>query len=459
MVNIKTKPKIVENYNLFVIPSWGQLLGYPTLGKYSNHNVSKISQDLVIFFGGAECSVQTEMGSVYYLFGLGYYYTKFELQSGRYITDNRQLTGLILSDFVYDYLATSKNVTLEDDRDVIVSENLFKLPIDLSFKSENKRTFIQGTLMRNLFIPFKDVFLEFMDTLKNPKVFRIDKTGPILLSTHWESFNQLLLSSEMDDEMKESYLSPTAGLHGVAYDSKQHLEQFYSRKDLKFIEDVILYLKMVYSAIDYDPMYLFSILVNASIKLRSRKISPTFKKNKKSKYKLPKESVFLSAEARMDSFVDWPEMFKRKTKAELEGSVVHEESKLYQPKEDEKEISNVPVFREEQKEFKIRTMKRPKVFAKPLPIIPTSNTLDILLVIREIVYQDYDIRSIARALETGRDYIKTMILHSNILWEMSKFANLYRDVEPNLGLSSKEKSELIEQIERWINLMNKKQSS
>ncbi|GAG60729.1 unnamed protein product, partial [marine sediment metagenome] len=78
-----------------------------------------------------------------YLFGLGYYYTKFELQSGRYITDNRQLTGLVLPDFVYDFLSTSKNVTLENDRDVIVSDNLFKLPIDLSFKSENKRTFIQ----------------------------------------------------------------------------------------------------------------------------------------------------------------------------------------------------------------------------------------------------------------------------------------------------------------------------
>lgn len=39
---------------------------------------------------------------------------KFELKSGRDITDNRQLTGLILSDFVYDHLATSKNITLEN---------------------------------------------------------------------------------------------------------------------------------------------------------------------------------------------------------------------------------------------------------------------------------------------------------------------------------------------------------
>ena len=104
-------------------------------------------------------------------------------------------------------------------------------------------------------------------------------------------------------------------------------------------------------------------------------------------------------------------------------------------------------------------MKRPTVFAKQLPIIPTSNSLEILLVIKDIVNQDYDIRSIARALETARDYIKSMILHSNVLWEMSKYVNLYMKVEPNVGLSSKEKDELMEQIERWINLISKIKST
>ncbi|GAH66001.1 unnamed protein product, partial [marine sediment metagenome] len=40
MVTIKAEPNIFESYNFFVIPSWGNLLGYPTLGNYSNHNVS-----------------------------------------------------------------------------------------------------------------------------------------------------------------------------------------------------------------------------------------------------------------------------------------------------------------------------------------------------------------------------------------------------------------------------------
>ena len=166
----RIEPNILECHIFFVIPSWGNLLGYPALGHYSNHNVSKISHDLVIFFSGAECSVQTERGTLYYLFGLGYYYVKFELQSGRYVTDNRQLTGLILTDFVYDYLSTLKNITLENDRDVIVSENLFKIPLDLSNKSENKRTFIQGTLMRNLFIPYKNIFIDLGGVIQNYKI-------------------------------------------------------------------------------------------------------------------------------------------------------------------------------------------------------------------------------------------------------------------------------------------------
>ncbi|MHA1478523.1 MAG: hypothetical protein ACTSPU_10020 [Promethearchaeota archaeon] len=442
MATIKAKPKILENYNFFVIPSWGNLLGYPTLGNYSNHNVSKISQDLVIFFGGVDCSVQTEKGALYYLFGLGYYYTKFELQSGRYITDNRQLTGLVLSDFVYDFLSTSKNITLENDRDVIVSENLFKLPIDLSFKSENKRTFIKGTLMRNLFIPYKDIILEFMETLRNPLSFQVNKTGPI-----------------MDYEMKTKYLSSTAGLTRITFDSKKHLEQYFSPQNLQYVEELVLKLKRVYSTIEYDPMYLFSILVNASVRLRSEIGSSNVQKIERSNERMPKESVLLSAESRMNSFVDWPENFKRKTKDELEKSVVQVISKLYQPKEVDKETIKTKEFRGEPEEFKIRTMKRPTVELKPLPTIPTSNTLDILLAIKNIVNQDYDVRSIGRAIEIARDYIKSMILHSNILWEMSRFANLYQRAEPNVGLSSKEKFELVEQIDKWINLISKIQPS
>jgi len=450
MTNYKPEPSILESFDLFVIPSWGHLLGYPTLGNYSHQDVLKISQDFVIFFSAAECAVETEKGTLYYLFGLGYYYTKFELQNGKYITDNRQLTGLILSDFVYDYLSCSKNVNLEDDRDIIVSENLFKLPIDLSFKSENKRTFIQGTLMRNLFIPYKNIILEFMETLRSPLSFQIQKTGPILLSTYWDSYNDILITPEMYHEMKNS----TAGINEIIPDSLRHLKKYFSIQNLKYIEELLLKLKRVYSTIDFDPMYLISILINAALKLGKEINLSSIQKVEKAQKRMPKESIFLSAEPRMNSFVDWPEKFRRRTKDEIERSVVQVKTRLYHPEEEDKETIKVDRFEREQKQFKIRTMKRPSVKIKTLPIIPTSNSLDILLVLKEIANQDYDIRSIARALEIARDYIKSMVLHSNVLWEMGKLINLYQKAELNEGLSSKEKLELIEQIEKWINLMS-----
>ena len=65
------------------------------------------------------------------------------------------------------WMATSKNITLENDPDVIIADKLIKIPLDLSNKSITQRSFIKGSLMRNLFIPHKDIFLEFMETIKS----------------------------------------------------------------------------------------------------------------------------------------------------------------------------------------------------------------------------------------------------------------------------------------------------
>ncbi|MFX0073407.1 MAG: hypothetical protein ACFFAO_20200, partial [Candidatus Hermodarchaeota archaeon] len=271
MSNQIVKSKIIPHNMFLVIPSWGSLLGYPTLGEYANHQVSSISQDLVIFLAGLECAISTDIGTSYCLFGLGYYYTKFELQSGRYITDNRLLTGLVLADYVYDHLATSINITLENDRDVIVGEKLFKVPIDMSLKSENKITFIQGTFMRNLFIPYKDIILEFMQAIRDPKSFQIDKNGHKILSTSWNTYNQILISGEMEYESKIKYIEPTAGLYGIVLGVDKFLNQYFTPLELQTIRNTILRLKDIYSSIEYDPMFLFSIIEKSAPFLKSPK--------------------------------------------------------------------------------------------------------------------------------------------------------------------------------------------
>ena len=444
--------KLINNNSFFVIPSWGNLLGYPTLGKYAHHNISKISQDLVVFLGGTECAISTEKGTLYYLFGLGYYYLKFELQSGRYITDNRQLTGLILSDFVYDHLATSKNITLENEKDVIVSENLFKLPIDLSHKTESKKTFIQGTLMRNLFIPYKDVFLEFMESIKNPQSFLIERNKHMLLSTHWDFYNQILISKEK--ELKTNYLQATAGLDNITTGVNILLNQYFNSSQLQEINNTVKHFKEVFSSIEYDPMYLFSIIENGAKFLRGGTPIPSLEKEISKK--MPKESILISAESAMESFREWPDIFRRQSKEQLEKSFIPEETVKYQPKEPiGLQKPAVGEFKKKDKDFELRTVKRPFVGFKPLPTIPIDNLLDILATLRKVVEEDFDIKSIGKTLEIARDNIKREVLHANFLWDMSKYSNVYQRIEPNVGLGFNEKEDLLREIDYWIKISQK----
>jgi len=445
--------KLINNNIFFVLPSWSNLLGYPTLGRYTNHDVSRISQDLVIFLGGIECAISTERGTLYYLFGLGYYYVKFELQSGIYITDNRQLTGLIFPDFVYDHLATSENLTLETDRDVIIGEKLFKLPIDMSFKSENKITFIQGTLMRNVFITYKDIFLEFMEMIRNPNSFQLDKCGHMLLSTHWDFYNQILISGDMDNKTKTSYLNATAGLNGITIGASQHLNANFTPTELKKINKTISKLKSVYSSIEYDPMFLFSIIENSSSLLKTSEHFTFNLEDDRTYKKMPKESIFISAEKNMNIFKEWPVQLRRQTKEQLESTFVPRETRIYQPKIKEKlEKPSVLKFMLKEEDFELMNIKRPFVEFKPLPYMPQHKPLENLFTLKKMIEENYDIRTIGKAFGVARNNIKKKFLHVNYLWNLSKYANMYHRAEPNLGLNSKEKVELLGEIDNWVKI-------
>ena len=460
------KSRLYSNNMLFIIPSWGDLLGYPTLGKYVHHYVSKIQSDLILFFSCLDSTITIEKSSefeseprtLHYLFGLGYYYTKFELQSGRYITDNRQLTGLILSDFVYDHMATSKNITLEDDPDVIIGNKLVKVPIELSNKSTTQKTFIKGALMRNFFIPYKDIFLEFMETIKNPGSYQLEN-GHILLSTHRDHFNKILISTYMMEDKRKTFMNNTAGINEIILGANRHLKTIFSSSERQEIHDKILYMKAIYSQLDFDPMYLFSIIDNASEVIISKPSLSLRYKTPLTANKKIKESVFFSAENRINSFIEWPEEFHRNTKEELESLAVDDELREHPPlvkiskaiEEDvipSTKIDN-DVLSEEEK-FELRTQKRPIVETKTLPKPEKDDVFIILLYLKEIIEKDYDIQSIGKAFGIARDRLRNIILQSKFMWEMSKYANLYQREEPNLGLSQKEKNELLEKINSWI---------
>ena len=452
----KLENKLYPNNSLFIIPSWGDLLGYPTLGSYVNHPVSKIESDIVIFFSGYDYSIETTKGTLYYLFGLGFHFLKFELESGKYVTDSRILTGLILPDFVYDHMATSSNITLEEDQDVIIAEKVIKVPIHLSHKPENHLTFIKGALMRNVFIPNKDIFLEMMDKIRKAESYQISMDGHKLLSSHWNSYDQILVSDKMRSKADSSYINLTAGLEGIHFIADEILQEALSPNNLSIIEDNIKTLKDTYSNLEFDHMYLFSLLEKASLMLgpdipiSSEEINDLTKTTSKN-------SIFASAEERIFEFKSWPIQFPRKAKEEPISLPKLVEQPSYQ------EVKESPTYKVEtadtrnleQESFELETMKSDKVEFKPLPPPPRAEIKKILKYLKNVVEGNYEMRSLGEAFEIAREALRQIgvsatTLHQKKVWEMSKYANIYIKKEPGFGLAIKEQSELARKIDEWI---------
>jgi hypothetical protein len=460
--------RLIPNNMIFIIPSWGDLLGYPTLGKYVGHNVAKIITDIVIFFGGAECAVETKKGTIYFIFGLGYYYTKFELphdvelSRGKYIIDNRLLTGLILSDFVYDHLASSKDITLEDDKDVIIAEKVIKIPIDLSFKTEGRQTLIKGAIMRNIFIPHKDIFLDFMDKIRDPESYNLDNKGHLLLSSSRDYYNKIIVSDKMKVYVSSGYMEATAGLDGIHYGIDEYLPKILSLIELQKIEEITSLLKKTYAKIEYDPMYPYSILENVSKILKSKATPISLLESPSIPTSPLKKSVLISGQSRLNSFIDWPHEFPRNLKEEIEViQAVEDSTKVSHAEKVESstyqiDSSMIKDYREpqrEQQKFKLRVEKSESVEAKPLPPVPTEDIEQILLYIKQIIEENFDMPSVGRALGLARDSIKNLypVEYSTIKWELSKWANIYEKRESFLGLPPKDKKELLEGVGKWIN--------
>ncbi|MFX0036764.1 MAG: hypothetical protein ACFE9I_14130 [Candidatus Hermodarchaeota archaeon] len=453
----KIENKLFPNNSLFMIPSWSDLLGYPTLGIYVHHPVLKIVSDTVIFFSSYDYSIETTEGTLYYLFGLGYYFLKFELEAGKYITDNRILTGLVLPDFVYDHMATSVNITLEEDRDVIIAEKVIKVPIDLSNKSENHLTFIKGALMRNIFIPNKDIFLEMMERIRKQNSYQIDKDGHMLLSTNWNFYNQILVSEKVRENLDTSYLDSTAGLDGIIFGADQLLQETISHENLSIIEGSIYSLKNVYSNLEFDPMYLFSIIEKASRELTSYIHQISSEQKDSIKKITSKESIFASAEDRLYAFVSWPIQFKRKARKEPPTLPRGVEQPIYLQKGKIQSIDIGTVKSPDyiQEEFELDTLKSEKVEFKPLPDPPAADIKQILLYLKKVIGENYEMQSVGKAFEISRESIRQLgvsatTTQQNKIWEMSKYSNIYLKKERGFGLPIKEKQELIQKIDSWL---------
>jgi len=445
---------IIPYNNLLIIPSWGELMGYPTLGNYLSQKVSKILTDIVIFYAGSECTLETDEGKIHLIFGLGYYYTKFEINPGEYITDFRQLTGLILSDFVVNFMAKSKNLSTSDDKDIIFKENIIKVPLNLSNISENALTFVKGALMRNIFTPNKEIFLEMMKHISDPDSYQIEKFGHQILSSHPESYNKILISNKMEDFPNPSYFESTAGIESINYGFDEFAMEHFIHQDLDLIKLNIQLLKQVYSKVEIDPMYLFSIIENSANQLNSLFVNKVLPEEEKLPPVDTVEAIFNTAEYYFKTNVEWPEKFKRKSKLYHEAMVQPPKLKKFNYTASSLEKTKIPINYkggpiEEKEKFELSFLKNEPVEIKSLPQTPEGNITEILNYLRSIVEGDYDMISVGNAFNLARENIRKLILQSDYMWDMSKIANYLLRQKP-LGLNQRDKKDYLEKINIWI---------
>ncbi|MBD3210998.1 MAG: hypothetical protein GF311_00170 [Candidatus Lokiarchaeota archaeon] len=422
----------------------------PISGSYQHHSIQNIKNDIVIFFGGKECSISTVNGYLHSLFGLGYYYTKFEIQSQNYITDHRELTGLILSDFVYDHLATSDSVAFQDDAEVIFTDLVVKVPLNLSHKSDTKKTFIKGTLMRNLFIPYKDIFLEMMNYIKKSDSYQIKNDGVMVLNADWNIFNKILISKRMQDSKKNKFINPTAGITQIEVGVDRYLQNIFSPSEIIEIEEKVKKLKEIFTSIELDPTYLFSLIENTSKHLPTPPINSE-EYQKSSPYK---KSILISAGSRLNEYKAWP----LKLEADIEKDYTSKVKVEYENKnkfnvqieEDSLKNNNMESFSTPKEgDFILRSMRPNIVKEKKLPE-PSINTIDdILDYLIKVINEDYDMPTLGRAFEIAHQKLLKIVLYVDYMWEMSKLANIYKKKNPNLGLSEKEKENLLRKIYDW----------
>ena len=89
--------------------------------------------------------------------------------------------------------------------------------------------------------------------------------------------------------------------------------------------------------------------------------------------------------------------------------------------------------------FELETLKSEKVELKPLPNPPKPDIKQILLYLKQVIENNYDLRSIVQAFEIARETSRQMgvsstTTHQTKIWEMSKYANIYLKKESGFGL-------------------------
>jgi hypothetical protein len=431
------------------MPSWGAVLGFQTLGEYFHQPVAEIQNDPLIFFACSECAVTTSKGTVYYLFGIGQYAVKFKVDQGGYIRDNKLITAIALADFVYDHIATATPLSIITNPEITVNQKVYRIPLHLKFVSEQNKSLVKGLLMRNLFVPFKEVLLEFFGKLKSDRVSALIQAGPLTLSATTESFNTLLLPDSMKGHPDKTYTQLTAGLQTLQYQPIAAILPQISADQLREITDRIGRYYDVLKNIQYDPMDLYSLFDNAGNILRI-KLPPS--KNVISAIAGNKAWILQSAAPRLNETKQWIPEIVRNTRLDADYAARLDKASLPEViKVEEYDLGDYKGSVQTREEaMPIRQTQNPIVEVVPAPDVPDGDIEILLTYIRDVIMGDFPMPALAEAFERARDKLRKLVLQADYIWELSKWVNKYQRQPQNLGLSPKEKTDMYEMASKWV---------
>jgi hypothetical protein len=305
--------------------------------------------------------------------------------------------------------------------------------------------------MRQVFIPYKEVIMEFMKKIQSDETFPIHS----LLCATYENFDEILLGVRLNPETMKHYRKRVPGIFRIEYGAEQLLHKAFNNDEIGMIGKIIMNQEKTYSTLPFNPIQLNSLLESASFALESNFPNPQEPPQKPTRRL--KAAILYSA-AENETITPWPDVIPSLEKAEISPSMMPKSEitgisdKIYEgPDFASIDVGDYQMGGHPNEEsFELREFTHKKAKSRPLPEIPTNNIVQILETIEKMVKEDYSILDIGKTIEVARDNIRKITLHTDFMFEMGKYANMYSKSEPQIAFNHKEKERFLEVVHEWV---------
>jgi hypothetical protein len=183
---------------ILLIKDWSKISGLkresiaymhsPLLEVRRNFVIIAISSANIVGKGGAEPPYVL-------LTGPGLYDIEFSIQKGMYVSQSREITGLILSASDWDKMRTAKK-DYDGTSALILNELVAEIPLSMIDRPSSLQSYERGLIANMVLTPYKDAFTSLKNACSKSSSYP-EEHGPKLLSTHTRFNNEILVGQEI----------------------------------------------------------------------------------------------------------------------------------------------------------------------------------------------------------------------------------------------------------------------